>query len=50
MRLSYPSGPQHLPIACTFPLVSLGPFSVQNSGPHFCRAWLFYLGGGGGVV
>lgn len=56
--LLYLSGPQHLPIACTFPVVSLGPFLVWNSGdpissPCFCRAWLFYLcrsGWGGGSV
>lgn len=44
----YLSGPQHLPIACTFPVVSLGPFLVWDSSdpvspPCLCRAWLFYL-------
>lgn len=53
--LLYPSGPQHLPIACTFPGVSLSPFLVWTSGdpissPCFCRAWLFYLCVGGGII
>lgn len=55
--LLYLSGPQHPLIACTFPVVSLGPFLVWNSSdcissPCFCRAWLFYLcrwGVGGSV-
>ena len=51
--LLYPSGPQHLPTACTFPVVHLGPFLVWNSGdpvssPCFCRAQLLYLCGGAG--
>lgn len=55
-RLLYPSGPQHLPVACPFPVTSLDPFFLlwgsaePISSPCFCRAWLFYLCGVGGRV
>lgn len=49
MRLSHPSGPQHLPIACTFPLVSLSPFSVRNSSDSVSAGLGFSTWGGVGV-
>lgn len=55
-RLLYLSGPQHLPVACPFPVTSLDPFFLlwdsaePISSPCFCRAWLFYLCGVGGRV